>query len=108
MKIKESDDCLLCNKKDTLFHFFFECSAVSSLWREVKKIILNRTGQSLSLDSNDVMLGIIAKKGIKKQDLCIINRIIMIGKLVISKGKYGKAPNFKTILEQELSLRNLI
>ena len=60
------------------------------------------------MDSNDVMLGIIAKKGFKKQDLCIINRIIMIGKLVISKGKYGKAPNFKTILEHELSLRNLI
>ena len=37
MKIKDSDDCFLCNKKDTLFHFFFECSAVSSLWREVEK-----------------------------------------------------------------------
>ena len=107
MKLKENDLCKFCDMRDTPLHFFFECKSVSGLWHEVKKIITCKTGITLSLDSKEVLLGVLPKPEVKTDITQTINLIILIGKLAISKGKYGKASNFLYILEHELSIRNL-
>ena len=107
MKIKPSDLCKFCGARGTILHFFFECKAVSQIWNEIKKLILIKTNYKISLTVQEVLLGVLPKKGIKKQDLYLINHLILIGKLVISKGKYGKVSNFISILEHELMLRKI-
>ena len=64
-------------------------------WKEIENTILFKTNYSkISLNIMDILLGALPIKSIKKQDLCTINLLILIGKLVISKGKYGKVSNF--------------
>ena len=80
MKLKESDLCKFCDLRDTPLHFFFECRSVSALWNEVEKIISYKTGCTLSLDSKEVLLGMLSKVGLKRKDICNINLILLIGK----------------------------
>ena len=107
MKMKSSEYCKFCEARDTPIHFFFECHAVSQIWKEIQTIISLKTNFEVSLTIQDVMLGIMPRKGLKKHDLYLINHLILIGKLVISKGKYGKVSNFMSILERELILRKI-
>ena len=107
MKINPTDLCKFCDARDTPLHFFFECKAVTQLWKEIESIILLKTNCKISLSAKDVILGVLPNKDTIKQYICKINLLILIGKLVISKGKYGKVANFKSILENELILRKI-
>ena len=107
MKIKDSDKCEWCGVIDTSIHFFFECSIVKVIWKEIEKLIFSKTGHTVHLTAKSVLLGITHNKNYGKQKSNIINLLILIGKHTISKGKYGKLKNLSIILEHELLIRKL-
>ena len=108
MNIKDSEMCTYCNTLDTVEHFFYECNEVSNLWKEIERLITKNTTTTLSLDSQSVLLGILPSEKIDKGVTSFINELILVGKLVISKTKYGKAINPIIVLEHELNVRNIV
>ena len=91
-----SNLCEHCNIVDTLEHFFFHCLLVRPIWSEVEKDL---NGYKLTV--REVMLGVPPKQNEAKKT----NLLILIGKLVISKFKYGDYPNIRLLYEQEKQLR---
>ena len=108
MKIKSSEKCELCGERDTLIHFFYECIKVENVWKEIEKLTFQKTGQSIALSAKIVLLGVVPSKNVTKKMSRTINLLILIGKHVISKGKYGNIKKFSLILEYELLARSLI
>ena len=75
--------------KTLLSTFFAKCTAVKPMWIEIEKYLAIYTGRSLKLSPSSILLGIdnsIASVNEQK----IINHAILIGKMCISKFKYGK------------------
>ena len=107
MKISPSDNCNFCQNKDFIEHFFVHCSKVVILWQEITKDIFSFSGVTISLNEENILLGIPDMPGISKVTLDKINLIIAIGKLTISKFKYGKPRNILEIYENERRLRKL-
>ena len=106
MGIKDTNVCAYCNEIDTLEHFFFECNIVYPVWDEISKTIRAKTGQRVRLDNSKVIFGCKEVKG-KKSQTNFTNVIILVGKLVINKFKFGKPGNLRTLLEYEIRLRKL-
>ena len=107
MKLKDSENCGLCGERDTVIHFFYECICVKSVWKELEKLTLQKTSQPITFTSKDILLGMAPNKLISKNNLRKINSLILIGKHVISKVKYGIMKNFSLLLEHELVVRKL-
>ena len=107
MKIALSKDCISCGETDYSEHFFFSCTKVRVIWNELESIISSKMGKKISLDLADVMVVVINKPNLNKKDILWINHIILVGKMVISKMKYGPKRYPLVILEQDLRLRNL-
>ena len=99
---KESSKCNVCEIEDTLEHFFFSCKKISKVWNEIKSIIYQRIGKNINLCGTDILFGYY--KGSSKENI-LINQMIVIGKLCISKYKYGKYPNLLYLLNYEIKLR---
>ena len=106
MKIKDTELCSFCASVDTIDHFFFHCNVVSTLWKEIEKMINIKTGQSIQLDCKSVLLGFQNNKFTLSQ-INYINYLIIIGKHVISKCKYRTITNMIVSLKNELTLRKL-
>ena len=107
MKIEESPKCITCNEIDYSEHFFYECRQVKPVWNEIEKIIMVKIGKRINLKMRDVMLGIVGLEGVSKSILIEINHIILVGKLVISKFKYGNKKFSINLIKQELRFRKL-
>jgi len=108
MKISDTNKCKSCLEIDFTEHFFFYCNQVRKIWEEVENLIATILNKRIYLGVRDVMLGIIKESGIGKADLLKVNHIILVGKMVISKIKYGPKKYPLETLEHELKLRNLI
>ena len=63
-------------------------------------------GVRLKLTLQEVMTGYF-NDAINKRILTEINHIILIGKMVISKVKYGKRKNMTWLFQEELHSRNI-
>ena len=107
MKIKDSEICIYCNTIDTIEHFFFEYDHIKNVWKEIEKLITKHTNRIMSLDSRTVLLGALPKSNLIKSEINVINLLILIGKLVISKCKYGIINNPIILLENEIFARKL-
>ena len=90
MHIKPNSNCDTCNTLDTLEHFFFECLQIRCLWHEVELMIAAATGKTFKLDAKLVLFGFNSSSFISIKVLNFINHIILVGKMCISKLKYGK------------------
>ena len=107
MKIRQSELCANCNKKDSLIHFFFECSTLNKLWKQVKSIIFVETGAKFILKWEHVLLGVMSIEGVSKSKVKQINHIILLAKLSISKAKFSNNIDPSLTFEYELSKRNI-
>ena len=110
MKIAYSQNCTFCNEVDYTEHFFFHCQKVRFIWLEIEKIITSLTNYPLKITEAIVLTGFIgnprqAPLTLKKINL--INQLIAIGKVTISKFKYGKYRNILEIFETECRLRKI-
>lgn len=106
MGLSNSELCPYCvGEIDYIEHFFFGCSVVEPLWRHVQYIIAAKTDLTITLDAKSVLLGIISFENVSSKSLCIINHLILIAKMCISKYRYGTPVNLVLMYEREVSLR---
>ena len=107
MKIKESHLCETCGTIDYTEHFFVECNKLNGFWSFICNKILIDTGIRITLTTNNILFGVSRKDVNKISSTCLryINYIILIGKMCISKFKYGKIKNLSMIFEHEFHLR---
>ena len=87
--------------------FFFHCQKVQLLWLEIQRDKQSHLNVSVKLDEKCVILGIVAFADISNSHLNTINQAIAIGKLSISKFRYGKQRNILEIYETDSNLRKL-
>ena len=95
MKIKSSMVCEHCHVPDYIEHFFYDCALVFDFW----KYIINYIKSEVSIDfipsRKDILIGLAYSEfpNIKRGVISYINHIILIGKLCISKLRYGQINN---------------
>ena len=106
--IKNSVLCENCGVRDTLEHFFVECLTSKQVWMEVDKTIEVLIGRLPKLCTKEILLGVPFGTNFSKKDTRIVNHVCLIGKMVISKFKYGKYYNIRYLLETELRHRGVI
>ena len=107
MSIRNTQNCEWCNEFDYIEHFFATCKLVKPLWEELESQINVFIGKKIKLTMRLILLGVTANDKIDKKYIANINHAILIGKMVISKFKYGNAHNLKDTFEKESKLRNL-
>ena len=107
MKIKESDKCEVCGEIDFIEHMFFQCRKLIGFWRKVSNVIELKTSLQITLSETNVLFGITKTDTSTTQAyINIINHLILIGKVCISKAKYGKIKNINIFLDRVLEIRN--
>ena len=99
-----SSNCTTCNKKDYLEHFFYQCKKINILWDEASVIISNQIGRPITLSVTDILFGYYNDSNVNN---LYINSIIMIGKMCISKYKYGNHPNLLFLFHHDLEIRSI-
>ena len=107
MKIKRSDLCEHCGIQDTLQHFFFYCKKSHKLWEEIQSIISLNIYKNAILNVESIIFGVFPSGRVTQTIANKINLLILLGKLSISKSKYGSRVNPIIIFQNELSLRQL-
>ena len=107
MKLSDSENCQHCGVVDFIEHFFFHCTKVKPLWKEIDKDIQAQLGLVVQVKDHMVLLGITDLLGASHKDVMIINHIFAIGRMVISKFKYGKQRNIIEIYETDCSIRKI-
>ena len=107
MKIANSENCGNCQTRDSMEHFFFYCTLIKPLWLEIQTDIQLRFGIPIKFTDKMVITGIVQMDGCSKYLLDKINHLIAIGKLTISKYKYGKKRLLLAIYETECNIRNI-
>ena len=103
MSVANSDLCLHCGEREYIEHFFFECEEMRSFWNYVEKEMSAIIGKNIKLQESEVILGI--TKGYSLKILNLINLFILVGKMCISKIKYGAKRNIKLLFEFEINIR---
>ena len=106
--LKASELCDICGVRDTVEHFFVECRLVKPLWLEVGKTIEKLIGRMPNLMINEYLLGILNNNRLSKEVVNTINYICLIGKMVISRFKYGKHYNIIYLFENEIQNRGVL
>ena len=102
---KEQDTiCDSCNEIDYIEHFFYYCKKIKSVWTEVNNIVSQQHNSLIRLSVTDVLFGYDIKDDDTNNS---INKIISVGKLVISKFRYGNHPHLISLLLSELQIRDL-
>lgn len=107
MGIKPSNVCVKCNVLDTLSHFYFDCNALTDLWKHVE-IFLNLIVRTrVKIKAINALFGLRTEDVISTLDaLNEANHLILIAKLSISKFKYSNnSKNVIFIFEHEMMLR---
>ena len=109
MKIKNNIQCDFCGENDYIEHFFVDCKKVAPFWKFIMNKILSDKNTQISLKSEHILFGI--KKAdfpqLENNIINYANKLILIGKMCISKLRYGKVNNIFTIFEYEWRLRNM-
>ena len=109
MKIRETNKCDFCDCDDFNDHFFVHCRKVQSLWIEIEKLLMFILNKQIKLTVCDKLIGIKrSEKGFNVKEKNIINHAILIGKLTISKFRYGMRFNIIDMFHREATLRHLL
>ena len=107
MKLVPSQNCPSCGEIDFVEHFFYSCVRIKPLWLEIERDINVTLGVVFRIKEVDVITGAHNYKEISSIILKKINLFIAIGRMVVSKFRYGKARNIFEIYETECHLRKL-
>ena len=107
MKLSPSQNCQTCGEIDFVEHFFYNCVKVKPLWKEICKDINVTLGVLVTIKESDVLLGLEKSNRFSAAVHRAINYRIAIGRMVISKFRYGKARNIFEIYETECRLRKI-
>ena len=104
MKLKETEICDWCNGIDYSEHAFYECHKIRPLWYEIEKVFSAKTNVKHKITRDDAMFGISKyQTTMKTSCLKLLNHIMLIGKLAISKFRFAKSLNVIEIFHKELN-----
>ena len=106
MGIAATRNCTLCGTLDYIEHFFGECTLVKPLWTEIENLIASYIGKRIKLTIPIIMLGINHTSILTRHERDLINHTLLVGKLCISKYKYGKNFHLITLFYKEAELRS--
>ncbi len=106
MGIKDTELCEFCGEKDVIEHMFIHCNRLKGFWNMVMCTIFSRTNIHVEITDHNILFGIsrIDPKT-KPSNLNIVNHIILIAKMCISKTKFGTNSNLFVNFELEISAR---
>ena len=109
MKIRTSDKCLYCHNlsPDSLEHFFVDCDVVKPIWAEIRALILTHLGVLIPLTAETILTGVCALSQSSQTDISLINKVLAIGRLTISKYKFDSNVNSLDLLHKELNIRDV-
>ena len=110
MGLEPSEKCEVCGVTEFVEHLFFECKRIENFWETVENVINLRIGKHIALTKYNIILGIEQDANYNnytKQEISIINNILIIAKFSISKSKKWKQ-NVNLVLERELQIRQNI
>jgi len=111
MGLKNSNVCSFCDDSiDFIEHFFFYCSEIKVIWAYVSDYFHRIFNVKVTLNVKHVLIGIAdkAELSLNQEQLVVLNHLILIGKMCVSKYKYGTPINLKIMLEKEMLLRKFI
>merc|ERR1712121_52314 len=110
MGLATSKNCSFCPEKvDYLEHFFCECVKITELWRYIENCFYVKYNVKVQLSTQDILLGKDRSTFHYFQgDMWkFLNHLILVGKMCVSKFKYGKQTAILVMFENEVKLRNL-
>ena len=107
MQLAPSNLCRYCNNVDFIEHFFFHCQAINQLWNEIKNDILICFNVNIRMSEQIVLFGVLNIEGASRSDVSLINQLLAIGRMSISKFKYGRSRNLIEIYESDCALRKV-
>eukprot|EP00916_Digyalum_oweni_P020966 GHVL01034899.1.p1 GENE.GHVL01034899.1~~GHVL01034899.1.p1 ORF type:complete len:215 (-),score=9.22 GHVL01034899.1:1440-2084(-) len=104
MKVSQTKNCNECpHILDVMEHFFYECPRIRRFWTYIEKMLNSLTGRAFLLSITDVLFGIE-----KCQESALINHVLLIAKMCISKVKKTKSHiPLEIVFQQELALRKV-
>ena len=110
MKVKTSPLCPKCQVPDFIEHFFVDCVQINWFWQFISSHIRININKHINLSKKNILIGITysEQEELRHREVNYINFIILIGKLCISKFKYGTLKNLVLIFECELALRKQV
>ena len=107
MGIKASDSCDFCGELDVVEHMIIYCPILRGYWETVFNTIFSRTNIRLERSDANILFGI------RKTDMSgnlkqyrIINHILLIAKMCISKARAAKSTRIDIFFESELQFRD--
>ena len=104
---ENSNICNSCNVVDYLEHFFCDCIKTKPIWVYATNVIRNKLNiRNFTLSVENIMFNI--NSDIHDNNSRFINYVIVIGKMCISKFRYGDHPCLLFLFERELRLRGLL
>ena len=103
--IVESKYCKYCkNEIDYIEHFFFwYCDSINTIWKRVEEYVGLKCNTTIKLKLTDALLGYSGLKNNSEVQL-VINHVILIAKMCISKFKYSTYFNLLLLFEKEVNL----
>ena len=106
MGIKDTELCDYCGERDVIEHMLIHCNRLKGFWAMVMNTIYSRTNVRIEITDQNILFGIAkTEPQTKNSHLKIINHIILIAKMCISKAKFGSISNIFMIFELELAAR---
>ena len=87
--------------------FFLRMFFESIFWKHINNFIRTKINIDITLNKKNILVGLSYSEfpTLKRATLDFINEIILIGKLCISKFRYGQIKNLPLLFEIEYSLR---
>ena len=108
MGLATSKNCSFCpDKVDYLEHFFCECVKITELWRYIENCFYVKYNEKILLSTQDILFGKIDRSTFQCDMWKYLNHLILVGKMCVSKFKYGKQIAILIMFENEVELKNL-
>ncbi len=104
MGLANNNKCQHCQQVEFIDHFFATCTAIRPLWAHVESVFNALHGQRVHLSVKDMLLGYEHANWVK---FVVLNKMIVVAKLSVSKYKYGDHPNLLLLFDRECRLRKI-
>ena len=107
MQVAASNLCQYCNAVDFIEHFFFQCQTINQIWHEISNDIQICFNQRIQISERIALFGIISLENASRHEIKQINQLLAIGRMSISKFKYGRSRNIIEIYKADCALRKV-
>ena len=104
MGIANTNKCNVCavDETDYIEHFYFACTKIKPVWRMVEQEISKRKCTRLEISETIALLGFLDNTH-TTQEQKLINQLILMAKMCISKCRYANEPDIDIIFDKELA-----